>query len=186
MRTARSLTVSRSIRCKRTDGVPCTPTITHTLCHGSPLPCMPLCHTCSPPRTLWIRNFQWLIFFVYIFLSMLSGDFLLCQTFWSKYLWIFLAIYVDYSYFDAQVRCTYLVPNMTLTLMFNRNYNNLRYSIKKNKVTFRVKILFIKISLWIFPKTLTIKITNWLHEIYLWVMLSQLVKMDFQISKLFS
>ena len=36
-------------------------------------------------------------FFVYIFLSMLSGDFLLCQTFWSKYLWIFLAIYVDYS-----------------------------------------------------------------------------------------
>ena len=64
---------------------------------------------------------------------MLSGDFLLCQTFWSKYLWIFLAIYVDYSYFDAQVRCTYLVPNMTLTLMFNRNYNNLRYSIKKIK-----------------------------------------------------
>ena len=33
----------------------------------------------------------------------------------------FLAIYVDYSYFDAQVRCTYLVLNMTLTLMFNRN-----------------------------------------------------------------
>ena len=64
---------------------------------------------------------------------MLSGDFLLCQTFWSKYLWIFLAIYVDYSYFDAQVRCTYIVPNMTLTLMFNKNYNNLRYSIKKIK-----------------------------------------------------
>ena len=40
--------------------------------------------------TLWIRNFQWLIFFVYIFLSMLSGDFLLCQTFWSK-------IFVDIS-----------------------------------------------------------------------------------------
>ena len=71
-------------------------------------------------------------FFCLHFLSMLSGDFLLCQTFWSKYLWIFLPIYVDYSYFDAQVRCTYLVPNMTLTLMFNRNYN-LRYSIKKIK-----------------------------------------------------
>ena len=136
--------------------------------------------------TLWIRNFQWLIFFVYIFLSMLSGDFLLCQTFWSKYLWIFLAIYVDYSYFDAQVRCTYLVPNMTLTLMFNRNYNNLRYLIKKIKSLIEQKFFFFEISLWIFPKTLTIKITNWLHEIYLWVMLSQLVEMDFQISKLFS
>ena len=144
--------------------------------------------TCSAIwPTLWIRNFQWLIFFfVYIFLSMLSGDFLLCHTFWSKYLWIFLAIHKDYSYFDAQVRCTYLVPNMTLTLMFIRNSNNLRYSIKKNKVTFTAKILFIEISLWIFPKTLTIKITNWLHDIYLWVMLSQLVEMDFQISKLFS
>ena len=52
-------------------------------------------------NTLWIRISQGLIFFVYIFLSMLSEDFLLCQTFWSKYLWIFLAIYVDYSYFDA-------------------------------------------------------------------------------------
>ena len=51
--------------------------------------------------TLQIRNFQWLIIFVYIFLSMLSEDFLLCQPFWSKYLWIFLAIYVDDSYFDA-------------------------------------------------------------------------------------
>ena len=51
----------------------------------------------------------------------------------SKYLWIFLGIYVDYSYSDAQVKCTYLVPNMTLTLMFNRNYNKLRYSIKKIK-----------------------------------------------------
>ena len=94
--------------------------------------------------TLWIRNFQWLIFFVYIFLSMLSGDFLLCQTFWSKYLWIFLAIYVDYSYFDAQVRCTYLVPNMTLTLMFNRNYNNLRYSIKKIKSLLEQKFFLLK------------------------------------------
>ena len=36
----------------------------------------------------------------------------------------FFAIYMDYSYFDAQVRCTYLVLNMTLTLIFNRNYNN--------------------------------------------------------------
>ena len=97
---------------------------------------------CTP--TLWIRNFQWLIFFVYIFLSMLSGDFLLCQTFWSKYLWIFLAIYVDYSYFDAQVRCTYLVPNMTLTLMFNRNYNNLRYSIKKIKSLLEQKFFLLK------------------------------------------
>ena len=94
--------------------------------------------------TPWIRNFQWLIFFVYIFLSMLSGDFLLCQTFWSKYLWIFLAIYVDYSYFDAQVRCTYLVPNMTLTLMFNRNYNNLRYSIKKIKSLLEQKFFLLK------------------------------------------
>ena len=83
-------------------------------------------------------------FFVYIFLSMLSGDFLLCQTFWSKYLWIFLAIYVDYSYFDAQVRCTYLVPNMTLTLMFNRNYNNLRYSIKKIKSLLEQKFFLLK------------------------------------------
>ena len=64
-----------------------------------------------------------------------------------KYLWIFLAIYVDYSYFDAQVRCTYLVPNMTITLMFNRNYNNLRYSIKKIKSLLEQKILFIEISL---------------------------------------
>ena len=97
-----------------------------------------------PRCTLWIRNFQWLIFFVYILLSMLSGDFLLCQTFWSKYLWIFLAIYVDYSYFDAQVRCTYLVPNMTLTLMFNRNYNNLRYSIKKIKSLLEQKFFLLK------------------------------------------
>ena len=94
--------------------------------------------------TLWIRNFQWLIFFIYIFLSMLSGNFLLCQTFWSKYLWIFLTIYVDYSYFDAQVRCTYLVPNMTLTLMFNRNYNNLRYSIKKMKSLLEQKFFLLK------------------------------------------
>ena len=98
----------------------------------------------SNKYTLWIQNFQWLIFFVYIFLSMLSGDFLLCQTFWSKYLWIFLAIYVDYSYFDAQVRCTYLVPNMTLTLMFNRNYNNLRYSIKKIKSLLEQKFFLLK------------------------------------------
>ena len=90
-------------------------------------------------------EFSVTIFFVYIFL--LSGDFLLCQTFWSKYLWIFLAIYVDYSYFDAQVRCTYLVPNMTLTLIFNRNYNNLRYSIKKIKSLLEKKFLFIEISL---------------------------------------
>ena len=83
-------------------------------------------------------------FLVYIFLSMLSDDFLLCQTFWSKYLWIFLAIYVDYSYFDAQVRCTYLVPNMTLTLMFNRNYNNLRYSIKKIKSLLEQKFFLLK------------------------------------------
>ena len=75
---------------------------------------------------------------------MLSGDFLLCQTFWSKYLWIFLAIYVDYSYFDAQVRCTYLVPNMTLILMFNRNYNNLRYSIKKIKSLLEQKFFLLK------------------------------------------
>ena len=94
--------------------------------------------------TLWIRNFQWLIFFVYIFLSMLSGDFLLCKTFWSEYLWIFLAIYVDYSYFDAQVRCTYWVPNMILTLMFNRNYNNLRYSIKKIKSLLEQKFFLFK------------------------------------------
>ena len=89
-------------------------------------------------------EFSVTIFFVYIFLSMLSGDFLLCQTFWSKYLWIFLAIYVDYSYFDAQVRCTYLVPNMTLTLMFNRNYNNLRYSIKKIKSLLEQKFFLLK------------------------------------------
>ena len=95
-------------------------------------------------NTLWIRIFLWLIFFVYIFLSMLSGDFLLCQTFWSKYLWIFLAIYVDYSYFDAQVRCSYLVPNMTLTLMFNRNYNNLRYSIKKIKSLLEQEFFLLK------------------------------------------
>ena len=98
----------------------------------------------SGVHTLWIRNFQWLFFFVYIFLSMLSGDFLLCQTFWSKYLWIFLVIFVDYSYFDAQVRCTYLVPNMTLTLMFNRNYNNLRYSIKKIKSLLEQKFFLLK------------------------------------------
>ena len=105
---------------------------------------MPLFYLSCMYNTLWIRNFQWLIFFVYIFLSMLSGDFLLCQTFWSKYLWIFLAIYVDYSYFDAQVRCTYLVPNMTLTLMFNRNYNNLRYSIKKIKSLLEQKFFLLK------------------------------------------
>ena len=63
---------------------------------------------------------------------------------WSKYLWIFLAIYVNYSYFDAQVRCTYLVPNMTLTLMFNRNYNNLRYSIKKIKSLLEQKFFLLK------------------------------------------
>ena len=90
---------------------------------------------------------------------MLSGDFLLCQTFWSKYLWTFLAIYVDYSYFDAQVRCTYLVPNMTLTLMFNRNYNNLRYSIKKIKSLLEQKFFFVN-----FPKNIdykNYKLTPW-------------------------
>ena len=70
------------------------------------------------------------------------------RHFWSKYLWIFLdiAIYVDYYlfYFDAQVRCTYLVPNMTLTLMFNRNYNNLRYSIKKIKSLLEQKFFLLK------------------------------------------
>ena len=79
-----------------------------------------------------------------IFWACSAGTFLLCQTFWSKYLWIFLAIYVDYSYFDAQVRCTYLVPNMTLTLMFNRNYNNLRYSIKKMKSLLEQKFFLLK------------------------------------------
>ena len=53
-------------------------------------------------------------------------------------------VYVDYSYFDAQVRCTYLVPTMTLTLMFNRNYNNLRYSIKKMKSLLEQKFFLLK------------------------------------------
>ena len=51
---------------------------------------------------------------------------------------------VDYSYFYAQVRCTYLVSNMTLTLMINRNYNNLRYSIKKIKSLLEQKLFLLK------------------------------------------
>ena len=57
---------------------------------------------------------------------------------------ILVKIFVDISYFDAQVRCTYLVPNMTLTLMFNRNYNNLRYSIKKIKSLLEQKFFLLK------------------------------------------
>ena len=84
-------------------------------------------------------------FFLFTFFWACSvGTSCYVQTFWSKYLWIFLAIYVDYSYFDAQVRCTYLVPNMTLTLMFNRNYNNLRYSIKKIKSLLEQKFFLLK------------------------------------------
>ena len=83
-------------------------------------------------------------FFCLHFSEHAQWDFLLCQTFWSKYLWIFLVIYVDYSYFDAQVRCTYLVPNMPLTLMFNRNYNDLRYSVKKMKSLLEQKFFLLK------------------------------------------
>ena len=54
-----------------------------------------------------------------------------------QYMWIILILM-------HKVRCTYLVPNMTLTLMFNRNYNNLRYSIKKIKSLLEQKFFLLK------------------------------------------